>query len=553
MLMLPKIFVQLIRNILIWLGLPMVLVAIGDQWLAPLMPVSEPVEMRWLGNGLMLLAFIWGLRSHLLLLQFSEPEGYLRLKPRRLIQIGYYARNRHPQWWSLQFWTFGALLTAGLPWLVLLTLVVICLVIGSTYLMLIEERRLRLQFGERYNQYRKRVPFWGLKLHEPAAKEPTWVYQFAWLLGHVLFRWNYRITADGLEHIPLDQSFIIVAPHASYLDPFLFGIFIPFPVHFVTTADAYTHPVKQWFMDQLYTFPIRRHVQDLAALRKIIKLTAEGKTVGIFPEGERSMDGSPGDIVPETVRVLQRCKVPILPVEIKGAFEIWPRWSNARRKGKVDVRFKPVIPVAATADRIEFTRLIRETIFPSTLTYRHVRTKRMAKGIEKLLWGCITCGAADTIHEIGSDVVKCQACGRTWNLTSDYHLEEVAGERIPLIEWMSRLRKKIVPLKESVTPPLPDGEVVYLHCDLEQYRDPDGEVAKYKGAELILSEQAFVIRHSGQEQERWRHSQITVCTVDSKDEFSLGISGKRHSFRLPSPEHPLKWHNYFKHVTSNNT
>lgn len=550
MLMLPKIALQLLRNILIWLGLPMVLVAIGHHWLAPVLPESTPLQMRWLGNGLMLLAFIWGLRSHLLILQFSEPNGHIRLQPRRLIQMGYYGRNRHPQWWSLQIWTLGALFTANLPLLVLLFLVVSSLLLGTLYLLLVEERQLVMKFGDRYQRYRERVPFWGIKVHEPAAKEPSWVYQFAWLLGHLLFRWNYRITADGLEHIPLDQSFIIVAPHASYLDAFLFGIFVPFPVHFVTTADAYTHPVKQWFMDRMYTFPIRRHVQDLGALRKIIKLTGEGKTVGIFPEGERSMDGRPGDIVPETIRVLQRCKVPILPVEIEGAFDIWPRWSNARRKGKVHVRFKPVIPVSVTANRDELTRLIRRTIFPDEVKYHRVRTQRIAKGIEKLLWGCVACGMPDTIREIGPNMVKCRGCGREWEMDTDYHLHEVDGERISLIEWMDRLRGQIRPSPQPPVPALPDGEIVYLRSTLEHYRGPDTNGTEYHQAELILSNKAFIIRRNGMELQRWRHSQVTVCTVDTKDEFSLGISGKRHSFRLPAPEHPLKWYNYFKHITA---
>ncbi|MCF7796712.1 MAG: 1-acyl-sn-glycerol-3-phosphate acyltransferase [Candidatus Marinimicrobia bacterium] len=548
--MVPKIAAQIIRNTLIWLGIPMILVAFGDQVMAPLLPTSEPLQFRWVGNGLMLLAFIWGLRSHLLLLQFSDPEGMWRLKPRRLIRMGYYARNRHPQWWSLQIWILGALLTAGLPTFVVFLLLVISLSVGSLYLLRIEEPLLARQFGDQYRDYREHTPFWGIKPRDPAAKEPTWVYQIAWILGHVLFRWNYRITADGLEHIPLEQSFIIVARHASYLDPFLFGIFIPFPVHFVTTADAYTHPVKQWFMDQLYTFPIRRHVQDLAALRNIIKLTAAGKTVGIFPEGERSMDGSPGEIVPETVRVLQRCKVPILPVEIDGAFEIWPRWSNVRRKGKVHVRFKPVIPVSETANGEKFTQRIRATIFPNEVTYHPVRTKRMAKGVEKLLWGCIHCGATDTIREVGADRVACEACGRVFTLLRNYHLQDRDGEQIALNEWMQRLRHLITPLQDPTGPILPEGEVIYLQAILEQYRGPQNEVGQYRGAELILSDRAFTIRQDGREAVRWLYPQITVCTVDTKDEFSLGISGKRHIFRLAAPEHPLKWNNYFKHLTS---
>lgn len=548
--LLPRLTLQLIRNIVIWLGLPILFIAIGQDWLPPLLPQTAFFNTRWLGDILMLLGFILGTRAHFLILQLGEPNGLVKLKTRRLVRIGYFACNRHPQWWSLQIWLLGALLTAAMPWLILVVLVIASLVVGSIYLLFIEERMLVQKFGDSYKIYQQMVPFLGLKLNAPESEEPGWVYLWASILGQFLFRWRYKITAEGLEHIPESQNFILVAPHACYLDPFLMGIFIPVPVHFVTTADAYTNPVKQWFMHRLYTFPIRRHVQDLSALRKVIKLTSAGKVVGIFPEGERSMDGRPGEIVPETIRLLQRCKVPILPVEIHGAFEIWPRWSNVLRKGRVHVRFNPVIPVEAQVDREKLTDKIRETIFPKKLTYQSVRTDRMTKGIEKLLWGCIECGAHDQIVEASAHTIRCQNCGRNWFLESDYHLKSPEGDRIPIARWLDRLKDQIRPLTEHVEQDLTQGEIPFLRSELTAYYAPESDSPLYQNTELILTNQAFVIRKNGNELERWRHSNITVLTVDSKTDFSLGVSGKRHVFRLPPPEHPLKWHNFFKAIAS---
>lgn len=544
--MLPKLTLQILRNILIWLGVPTLLIAAGQGWLVNFVPQSQVLHSRWIGDGIMLIGFIIGARAQLMILQFGEPDGYIRLNPNRLIQIGVFARNRHPLWWGLQIWIMGALLTASLPWVVIIILWGLSFLGGSAYLLFIEERNLTLKFAERYENYRKSVPFLGIKINAPEAKEPGWVYQCASVLGHFLFRWRYKITVEGLEHIPQYENFIIVAPHACYLDPFLFGIFVPVPVHFVTTADAYTNPIKQWFMHRLYTFPIRRHIQDLAALRKIIKLTGEGKVVGIFPEGERSMDGRPGEIVPETVRVLQRCKVPLLPVEIRGAFEIWPRWSNVMRKGRIHIRFNPVIPVDAQADREQLTAKIRQTIFPGKMNYQSVRSENMTKGIEKLLWGCIECGTPDQIIETGPQTVRCQECKRVWILDSNYHLRTSEGGRISLIEWMDRLKTQVKPMPIPESFSFQNGEIPYLRSELTAYLGPDQAAPQYQNSELILTDQAFIIYENGSEVRRWRHPQITVLTVDTKTDFSLGISGKRHVFRLPPPEHPLKWHNFFK-------
>jgi len=546
---LPRISAQFLRTLVVWLGTPWLFLKIHVY--GPYANLTGPGTgiLAWIGLGLMILGSLGGFRSGVLILQFAEPTGTFRLNPQRLVHYGYYARNRHPGWWSFQVCLLGALLFLKLPWPAALSYSLLALSVGSLYLLLVEEPVLLSRFGAAYLAYKKAVPFWGITFSQPDRLEPTWTYQIVWLTGHIFFRWRYGIIAEGLEHIPRSAPFLIVAPHTCYLDPFLFGIFVPFPVHFITTADAYNNRVKEYFMHRLYTFPLRRHIQDLRALRKFIQLSADGKVVGMFPEGERSMDGRPGEIVPETIKLLQRCRVPLLPVEIRGAFEIWPRWTNVLRQGKIHIRFKPVISVANQWDAQKLVQRIRATIFPPQVSYQSVRSNQMTKGIEKVLWGCVICGTFDRIVVTGPRTVKCEACGSAWLLDSDYHLHSPEGERIPLYQWLDRLAERIQPWLKPLEPPLNAGETLYLRSKLVHYIGPEIPEPIYQNYELLLTDQAFVLREGTHEEKRWPFSQVTVLTVDTINEFSLGISGKRYRFRLPAPEHPLKWHVFFKYLT----
>ena len=50
-----------------------------------------------------------------------------------------------------------------------------------------------------------------------------------------------------------------------------------------------------------------------------------GKVLVLFPEGERSIDGTVKKFKKGAPILSQHLRVPIVPVAIKGVYEIWPR------------------------------------------------------------------------------------------------------------------------------------------------------------------------------------------------------------------------------------
>ena len=79
--------------------------------------------------------------------------------------------------------------------------------------------------------------------------------------------------------------------------------------------------------------------QSLGLLKDAL---GQGKTVVIFPEGTRSMDGSLSEFRPAFAQISVETGVPVVPVVIDGAFDVLPRNQRFPSLGKtVKVTFLP--------------------------------------------------------------------------------------------------------------------------------------------------------------------------------------------------------------------
>ncbi len=70
---------------------------------------------------------------------------------------------------------------------------------------------------------------------------------------------------------------------------------------------------------------MRRGAVDAEAVRTVIRLLRGGEALLMFPEGTRTRDGDFGRFSPGAAALAARCKVPLLPVCIEGAYRAWPR------------------------------------------------------------------------------------------------------------------------------------------------------------------------------------------------------------------------------------
>lgn len=128
---------------------------------------------------------------------------------------------------------------------------------------------------------------------------------------------------------------LLCANHASFLDPPLVGVSWPEPVHFLARDSLFHNRVFGWLIRQTHAHPISRGGADLSSIKTICRLLEEGKKVVIFPEGQRSKDGTLGELKPGVAMIAQKAKCPLIPVYVVGSYAAWPRGRKfPRLKGR---------------------------------------------------------------------------------------------------------------------------------------------------------------------------------------------------------------------------
>lgn len=109
---------------------------------------------------------------------------------------------------------------------------------------------------------------------------------------------------------------IIIANHQSFLDGIIVGLFIPLDMIFVVNTDI----AKNFWFKQILKLVNYLPVDPTnpMAMKQIIKLVNEGKTLVIFPEGRITVTGSLMKIYEGTAFIAAKTEALIIPISLKG-------------------------------------------------------------------------------------------------------------------------------------------------------------------------------------------------------------------------------------------
>ena len=166
----------------------------------------------------------------------------------------------------------------------------------------------------------------------------SWFFRPAAAVVGGLARLLFGGRIEGVEHLPRDGAFIVVANHCSNLDPPLLGWAtgnqVGRIVHFMAKIEMRGWPILGWLATQSGVFFVRRGEGDRAAQRFSLETLAAGRPIAIFPEGTRSLDGHLKDGKAGAAFGAMRSGAPLLPVGIAGSHRIFPgraRWPHPTR------------------------------------------------------------------------------------------------------------------------------------------------------------------------------------------------------------------------------
>ncbi|MEZ5415717.1 MAG: AMP-binding protein [Vicinamibacterales bacterium] len=171
-----------------------------------------------------------------------------------------------------------------------------------------------------------------------------------WLAARLVGRLTARVSVEGLEHLPARGPYLICPNHQGYLDPFLLCSVLPYHVFrqmfVVGAAEYFQTPVTRWLARQANLVPVDADASLVPAMKAGAFGLSHGRVLLLFPEGERSIDGTVKRFKKGAPILASHLGVPVVPVALKGIFEMWPRarpidWSRVGfwRSHRVRVAF----------------------------------------------------------------------------------------------------------------------------------------------------------------------------------------------------------------------
>ncbi|MFC1521214.1 lysophospholipid acyltransferase family protein [Elusimicrobiota bacterium] len=140
------------------------------------------------------------------------------------------------------------------------------------------------------------------------------------------------IDSSGIERIPAKGPLLIIAPHASYLDPvFLLSVLPRLPVFIADSYFFFLHPALSFLMRTFDVIPANKTKPGPIPLRRLLRNLEQGRACVIFPEGARTFDAKPLMPSASASRFIMKLKIPVAVISIKGAYNTWPRWDPKPR------------------------------------------------------------------------------------------------------------------------------------------------------------------------------------------------------------------------------
>jgi 1-acyl-sn-glycerol-3-phosphate acyltransferase len=156
-----------------------------------------------------------------------------------------------------------------------------------------------------------------------------------------------RVEVEGLPEVENSRACVYMSNHASLLDGPLIFMLIRRPIRVIMKTSIFRLPVVGPGMRFVGFVPVNRQgtksgrgaIEDAARMMR-----DRGYSFLIFPEGTRSLTGKLQPFRRGGFFLAGAAEAPIVPVSLRGTFELLPKGRRIPRRGTIRVVFHKPIP-----------------------------------------------------------------------------------------------------------------------------------------------------------------------------------------------------------------
>lgn len=159
------------------------------------------------------------------------------------------------------------------------------------------------------------------------------------VVSFLLLLLNGNAHYQNREKLPKESSFILVAPHRTWIDPIYLAIGAkPNEFAFMAKKELFKNPILSWVIRHANAFPVDRKNPGPSAIKTPVKILKEGKlNLVIFPTGTRHSSELKGG----AATIAKLSGVPIIPAVYQGPLS----FKDLLKRKRVTVRFGDPITI----------------------------------------------------------------------------------------------------------------------------------------------------------------------------------------------------------------
>ena len=234
---------------------------------------------------------------------------------------------------------------------------------------------------------------------------------FIILAPYCKLKYHFKVTRFKEQE---KRPYLVLFNHQTAFDQFFVGMAFKGPVYYVASEDIFSKGFLSTLIRYLVApIPIKKQTTDVRAVLDCIKVSREGGTIAMAPEGNRTFSGRTGHINPAIAPLARKLGIPILLYRLEGGYGVQPRWADTVRRGRMHGYVSKVLDpedVAKISDE-ELCELINKELYVDECNSdAKFYNKKNAEYLERVFYYCPYCGMTE--FESHRDTLTCKKCKR---------------------------------------------------------------------------------------------------------------------------------------------
>ncbi len=184
---------------------------------------------------------------------------------------------------------------------------------------------------------------------------------WAWL---ILRTTGVRVTIRGVDRLEAHRSYVFASNHQSIYDIPIVFTSIPVQLRIVAKASLGNFPFLGWHLRRTGHLLVDRKNPGAGVVKKMARLVGGARSLIVFPEGTRSVDGAVARFKGGMFLVAIDAGLPIVPVSIAGSRHVMLKGRLMTCPGDVTVTIHEPIPTTGVgrAGARELAQRVRDVV-----------------------------------------------------------------------------------------------------------------------------------------------------------------------------------------------